>query len=243
MTLLVLLRRELGAWFATPAAWIFVLIFLLLSGAHTFWVAGLLPRGRADLIPFFELHPWLHLLLGAALSMRLWAEERRSGTAEFLLTLPVRLREAVLAKFLGAWLLVAVALLLTLPLWLVVEWLGDPDRGVIVASYVASWLVAGAFLAMGSCASALAGSQVAAFILTLAFGTAHVLAGLPDFLALIGRHGPDAFVQGLAALSILPHFEGMTRGLLELRDLVYFSVLMAAWLLATMIVLDLRRVG
>lgn len=243
MTLLILLRRELGAWFATPVAWIFVVIFLLLAGIQTFWLGELIPRGRADLAPFFGAHPWLHLLLGAALAMRLWAEETRSGTAELLLTLPVRLREAVLAKFLGAWLLVALALLLTLPVWLVVEWLGEPDRGVILASYVASWLVAGAFLAMGSCASALAGNQVSAFILTLAFGAAHVLAGLPEFLALLATRAPDVVVQGVAALSILPHFDGMTRGLLELRDLGYFFLLTAAWLLVTMIVLDLRRVG
>jgi ABC-2 type transport system permease protein len=243
VTLLVLLRRELAAWSATPAAWIFLVIFLLLSGTYTFWTEGLLARGRADLLPFFAVHPWLHLMLGAALSMRLWAEETRSGTAEFLLTLPVRLREVVLAKFLGAWLLVALALLLTFPVWLVVEWLGDPDRGAILAGYLASWLLAGVFLAIGSCASALAVSQVAAFITTLALGAAHVVAGLPEFLVLLDEHAPGAVVQGVAALSILPHFEGMTTGLLEFRDVAYFLLLTAAWLLTTMIVLDLRRVG
>jgi ABC-2 type transport system permease protein len=242
-TVAVLLHRELTSWLATPAAWIFVTIFLLLTGIQTFWVAELLPRGRADLELFFVHHPWLHLLLCAALSMRLWAEERRAGTAELLLTLPVRLREVVLAKFLGAWLLTGLALLLTCPVWLVVAWLGAPDAGVIVAGYLGSWLVAGAFLAIGSFASALAGSQVAAFILALALGTAHLVVGLPDLLELVGEGAPDAVVEGLAALSPLQHYMRITRGLVDLRDLGYFVVLTGAWLLLTMIVLDLRRAG
>ena len=238
-----LLRRELAGWFATPAAWIFVTIFLLLTGVQTFWVAELLPRGRADLEPFFVHHPWLHLLFCAALSMRLWAEERRAGTAELLLTLPVRLREVVLAKFLGAWFLTGVALLLTAPVWLIVAWLGGPDAGVIFSGYLASWLAAGAFLAIGSCASALAASQVSAFILALALSTAHVVVGLPELLALLAERAPDAVVDGLAALSLLGHYERIMRGLVDLRDLAYFGVLTGAWLLLTMIVIDLRRVG
>ena len=243
MTVLILLRRELLAWLATPAAWIFVVIFLLLTGIQTFWIAGLLPRGRADLLPFFAAHPWLHLLLGAALSMRLWADEIRSGTAELLLTLPVRLREAVLAKFLGAWLLTGLALLLTTPIWGIVSWLGDPDHGVVLAGYLASWLVAGVFLAMGGCASALAGSPVTAFVLTLAIGALHLVAGTPEVLSVLAANAPEALVRGLAALAILPHQETMTRGLLGLRDLAYFGVLTSAWLLLTALVLDLRRVG
>jgi len=190
-------RRELASYFATPVAYVFIVIFLVLAGAMTFYYGEFYERGRADLQPFFGFHPWLYLFLVPAIAMRLWAEERKSGTIELLLTLPITMWQAVLAKFLAAWAFVAIALALTFPIWFTVNYLGDPDNGVIVASYLGSLLMAGAFLAIGSCLSAATRNQVVAFILTVVICFLLLMAGFPLVLGHFqGRHRsarPDLF--------------------------------------------------
>src|SRR5437762_7016892 len=161
-------RRELFSYFATPLAYVFIVMFLVLAGVLTFFVGDFFERGQADLQAFFTFHPWLYLVLSPALSMRLWAEERKTGTIELFLTLPIRLSEAVLGKFLAAWCFAGIALALTFPFWITVNVLGAPDNGVIVASYLASWLMAGAILAIGAAISALTKSQVIAFVIAAA---------------------------------------------------------------------------
>ncbi|MFM2287116.1 MAG: hypothetical protein RL684_259, partial [Pseudomonadota bacterium] len=176
---MTIFKRELHSYFATPVAYVFIVIFLLLSGAFTFYLGNFYERGQADLQPFFNFHPWLYLFLVPAVSMRLWAEERKSGTIELLLTLPVTMWQAVLGKFLAAWAFIGIALALTFPIWLTVNYLGSPDNGVIFASYLGSLLMAGAFLAIGSCLSASTRNQVVAFILTVVTCFLLLLAGFP----------------------------------------------------------------
>lgn len=244
MTVLwALLRRELGSCFATPVAWVFVVIFVALAGLCTYYLGAFYERGQADLEPFFRFHPWLHLLLVSAIAMRLWAEERRAGTLELLLTLPIRLRDAVLAKFLAGWLIVALALLLTFPLWITVNYLGEPDNGVILAGYLGSWLLAGTFLAVGACMSALTSSQVIAFILTATVCFIYTVAGSPMLLQALDGVLPPALIGLVASLAALGHYESMVRGVLEFRDLAWFAVTTSGWLLATGIVIESRKTG
>ena len=162
--LFVLTKREFASYFTTPVAWIFLMIFVSLSGLLTFYAGDFFGRGQADLQSFFLFHPWLYVFLIPAVSMRMWAEERRSGTIEMLMTLPVSTGELVLGKFFAAWAFVGIALLLTLPMWLTVNYLGTPDNGVILMSYLASFLIAGTFLSVGSCVSACTKSQIIAFV-------------------------------------------------------------------------------
>lgn len=234
-------RRELASYFATPLAYVFVVIFLVLAGAFTFYLGSFYERGQADLASFFNFHPWLYLFLVPAVAMRLWAEERRSGSIELLLTLPIRPLDAVLAKFLAAWTFVGIALALTFPIWITVNWLGDPDNGAIVAGYLGSLLMAGAFLAIGSCLSAATRSQVIAFILTVVVCFALLLAGFPLVLDVFRGWAPDALVDAVAALSFLTHFESLSKGVVDLRDLLYFGLTIAAWLYATVLVLDVEK--
>lgn len=234
-------RRELASYFATPLAYVFVVIFLVLAGAFTFYLGGFYERGQADLASFFNFHPWLYLFLVPAVAMRLWAEERRSGSIELLLTLPVRPGAAVVAKFLAAWAFVGIALALTFPIWLTVNWLGDPDNGAIVAGYLGSLLMAGGFLAIGSCLSAATRSQVIAFILTVVVCFAFLLAGFPLVLDVFRAWAPDAVVDAIASLSFLTHFASLSKGVLDLRDLLYFGMTIGAWLYATLLVLELRK--
>jgi len=235
------MRRELSGYFSTPVAWVFIVIFLVMSGVFTFYIGDFYDRGIADLDPFFTFHPWLYLFLVPAIAMRLWAEERRSGTVELLLTLPLTTWQAVLGKFLAAWLFVGLALLLTFPIWLTVNYLGDPDNGVIVAGYVGSWLMAGGFLAIGSCMSALTRNQVVAFILSVVVCFAFLLSGLPMVMDLFSGWAPQALLDTIADFSFLAHFATISRGVIDLRDLVYFTLVIAAWLLANTIVLELKK--
>src|SRR3984893_6051591 len=182
--ILTICRRELAGYFATPLAYVFIVIFLVLAGVLTFFVGDFFERGQADLRSFFTFHPWLYLVLIPAVSMRLWAEERQSGTIELFLTLPIRLFEAVLGKFLAAWLFIGIALALTFPFWLTVLFLGDPDNGVIGASYIASWLMAGAILAIGASVSAATKNQIIAFIVTAALVFVLIAAGTPTVIGL-----------------------------------------------------------
>lgn len=233
----VVLKRELASYFATPLAYVFIVIFLMLAGSFAFFFGNFFQSGQADLRAFFAYHPWLYLFLVPALSMRLWAEERKSGTLELLMTLPLTLRDMVLGKFLAVWLFTGLALLLTFPLWITVNYLGDPDNGVIIASYIGSWLMAGSMLAMGACISAATKNQVIAFIVTvmlcflfLASGMDIVQGWLPEFLK-----------APIASLSFLTHFNAIMKGVLDLRDLLYFLILMTGWLLANAIVIDMKK--
>jgi len=237
----IILRRELASYFATPLAYVFILIFLVLAGAFTFYLGGFYERGQADLDPFFSFHPWLYLFLIPAISMRLWAEERKSGSIELLMTLPVRLREAVLGKFLAAWAFTALALTLTFPLWLTVNFLGHPDNGTILAAYLGSLLLAGGFLAIGSCMSALTRNQVVAFILSVVACFLFLLAGFPLVLDAFRAWAPQPLLEAIASLSFLGHFESIIKGVIDLRDLLYFALIIGLFLIATGIALEMRK--
>lgn len=235
------MRRELAGYFSTPVAWVFIVIFLVMAGVFTFYIGEFYNLGIADLDPFFNFHPWLYLFLVPAIAMRLWAEERRSGTVELLLTLPLTTWQAVLGKFLAAWLFIGLALLLTFPVWLTVNYLGDPDNGVIAAGYVGSWLMAGGFLAIGSCMSALTRNQVVAFILSVVVCFGFLLSGLPMVTDLFSGWAPQALLDAIADFSFLAHFATISRGVIDLRDLIYFALVITFWLLANAIVLELKK--
>jgi len=234
-------RRELAGYFATPLAYVFIVIFLVLAGVLTFFVGNFFERGQADLQPFFTFHPWLYLVLIPALSMRLWAEERRSGTIELFLTLPIRLSEAVLGKFLAAWCFAGIALLLTFPFWITVNVLGDPDNGVILAGYLASWLMAGAVLAIGAAVSALTKNQVIAFVVTAAFVFVMAVAGTPVVLGLLQSWASSGVIRAVAGISLFAHFAAITRGVVDLRDLVYFASIIVAFLAASAVLIDVKK--
>lgn len=238
---LAIARRELRGYFATPLAAVFIVIFLLLAGAATFYLGGFFEAGQADLQVFFRFHPWLYLLLVPAVAMALWAEERKTGTLELLLTQPVHTWQAVLGKFLAAWAFVALALALTFPLWITVNWLGDPDNGVILASYLGSLLMAGAYLAVGSCLSATTRSQVVAFILTILACLLLLLAGFPMALDPLRAFLPQSAVDAASGLSFLTHFQAIMRGVLDLRDVLYFLLAIATFLAATVLVIEIRK--
>jgi ABC-2 type transport system permease protein len=239
--MLAIFRRELRSYFITPLAYVFIVIFLVLSGAFTFYLGNFYERGQADLGPFFTFHPWLYLFLVPALSMRLWAEERKAGSIELLMTLPVEVWQAVVGKFLAAWLFTALALALTFPIWITVNFLGSPDNGVIVAAYIGSLLMAGGFLAVGACISAITKNQVIAFILTVVACFIFLLAGFPLVLDVFSAWAPQAPVDAIASLSFLTHFNNISRGVIDLRNLVYFALLIAAFLYANAILLHLKK--
>ena len=234
-------RRELAGYFATPVAYVFIVIFLMLAGFLAFQFGGLYEAGQAELTAFFSFHPYLYLFLVPALSMRLWAEERKSGTIELLMTLPVSTGQAVVGKFLAAWLFTGVALLLTFPIWLTVNYLGDPDNGVILASYLGSFLMAGAYLAVGSCVSAVTRNQVIAFVLTVSACFLLLFAGFPMVLGVLRAFLPQGIIDAVASISFLTHFTSITKGVIDLRDLVYYAVMIGGALVANVIVLDLKK--
>ena len=237
----IVMKRELDSYFSTHLAYVFILIFLVLSGVFTFYLGSFYERGQADLLPFFNFHPWLYLFLVPALSMRLWAEELKSGSIELLLTLPVTIVDAVVGKFLAAWIFAGISLMMTFPLWLTVNYLGDPDNGVIFTSYLGSWLMAGSFLAIGSCMSALSKSQVIAFILCGVVCLLFVLAGYPLVLNSIKTWVPLVVVDSVASLSFLNHFNSISRGIISLRDVLYFCSVQVVWLAATVVVINARQ--
>lgn len=238
---LALFRRELSSYFATPLAFVFIVIFLLLAGALAFYLGGFYERGQADLAPFFNYHPWLYLFLIPALSMRLWAEERKSGSIELLMTLPVTLWQAVIGKFLAAWAFAGLALALTFPIWISVNYLGDPDNGAIFAAYIGSLLMAGGFLAIGACISAATRNQVIAFIFTVVICFGFLLSGFPMVLGLFTGWAPQPVVDAVASLSFLTHFSSISKGVIDIRDLLYFGTLIATWLIANAIVLEMKK--
>ena len=236
------MRRELRSFFVTPMAWVFLVIFLVLAGILTFYTGDFYERGQADLQPFFVMHPWLYLILVPAVTMRMWAEEAKGGTLELLLTLPLTLWQAMLGKFLAAWLFIGLALALTFPIWLTVNYLGAPDNGAIFAGYLGSWLMAGSFVAIGACLSALTRSQVVAFVLTAVVCVLLILAGQPQVMDFFSGALPQRLVNALAYLSMLRHFEAIARGVLDLRDLAYFLLSTLGWLMAGVLLLELKRV-
>ncbi len=236
-----IVRRELRSYFVTPLAWTFGVIFLVLAGVCTFYLGHFYARGQADLQPFFVYHPWLYLLLVPGLTMQMWAEERKRGTMELLLTLPITTTQAVLGKFFAAWVLVACVLVLTFPIWWTVNYLGHPDNGIIVAGYVGSLLMAGAYIAVGCCLSTLTRSQVVAFILTVAVCLLLLLAGQPVVMDAVAVALPPGVVHVVGDFSFLQHFAAIARGVLDVRDVFYFVASIVFWLAASVILLDLRR--
>lgn len=241
--MLAIYRRELRSYFSTLLAAVFIVIFLVMVSAFTFYLGNFFQTGQADLQAFFLFHPWLYLLLVPSLAMRLWAEERKSGSIELLLTLPITVWQAVVGKFLAAWTLVGLALLLTFPMWLTVIWLGDPDNGVIFASYMGSCLLAGSFLAIGSAISATTRSQVMAFIVTLSVCLLFLLAGYPIVLSAIQAVFNQATVDAIAGMSFLTHFTSITRGILDLRDISFFVINGIVWLVATVLIINFKKAG
>lgn len=236
-------RRELAGYFITPVAYVFIVIFLVTVGVFTFQLGGFFQRGLADLLPFFTFHPWLYLFLLPAISMRLWAEERKQGTLELLMTLPVPLGSAVLGKFLAAWAFAGIALALTFPMWVTVAYLGSPDHGAIFAAYVGSFLMAGAYLAMGSWISALTKNQVIAFVLTVVGCFALLVAGHGPVLNYIKGWAPQTLVDTVAGFSFLTRFDNISRGVLEAADVVYFLTLIVLGLVLTAFIVDWKKAG
>ena len=236
-------RRELAGYFATPVAYVFIVVFLFVTGIFTFYVGGFFQRGQADLKAFFTFHPWLYLFFIPAIAMRLWAEERKTGTIELLLTLPVSLGAAVVGKFLAAWAFCGIALALTFPMWLTVAWLGSPDHGVILAGYVGSFLMAGGYLAIGGCISATTRNQVVAFVVGVLVCFIFTVSGAPMVLSFFTGWAPRFLLDAIASFSFIAHFNAIMDGVIDLRDLIYFLSLIAVWLFATAVVVDLKKAG
>ena len=237
----IILKRELAAYFATPIAYVFLVIFLAAIGAFTFYLGNFFSRGQANLEPFFTFHPWLYLFLIPAIGMRLWSEERKSGTIELLMTLPVSTFHVVFGKFLAAWIFTAIALILTFPIWITVNYLGEPDNGVVFASYVGSWLMSGAFLALVSCLSALTKNQVVAFIIGAAVSFIFLMAGLDLVLGAFRAWAPDFVVEIIASLSFLTNFTAITKGVIDLRNVIFFLSMIGIFLFTNTVIVDLKK--
>jgi ABC-2 type transport system permease protein len=238
---LVINRRELASYFATPLAYVFIVIFLALAGTLAFFLGSFFERGQDDLQPLFNFLPWLYLVLIPALAMRLWAEERKSGTIELFLTLPISISAAVIGKFLAAWEFAFIPLILTFPFWITVNYLGHPDNGVVIASYVGAQLMAGAFLAVGGALSALSKNQVIAFVVTAAVCFLLTVSGSPIVLGFLKSWAPQSVLSTVASFSVLTHFNGIVRGVLDLRDVVFFLSVIALGLFANALIVDLKK--
>jgi ABC-2 type transport system permease protein len=236
-------KRELASYFASPVAYVFLVIFLLLTGFFTFTAGNFFERGEASLAAFFGWHPWVYLVLVPAVGMRVWAEERRSGTMELLLTMPVAPWQAILAKFLASWLFLALALALTFPAVLTVNLLGDPDNGVIAAGYLGSLLLAGAYLAIACMTSAMTRNQVVAFIVAVVICLFLILAGFNPVTDLLVRWASPALVDTIAAFSVVTHFDGFQRGVVDSRDLLFFLSIIGFALFATGVIIRGHRSG
>ena len=238
---LPIFRRELAGYFVTPVAYVFIVIFLLLTGVFTWQLGHFYEASQASLRGFFDWHPWLYLFLIPAISMRLWAEERRAGTLELLLTLPVSLAGAVLGKFLAAWAFAAVALLLTFPMWVTVNFLGHPDNGVIFAQYAGSLLMAGGFLAIGQCISAATKSQVIAFVISVVVCFLFLLIGFEPVLTFFRSFTSDALLSTIGGFSFITHFESISKGVIDIRDAVFFLTLIAGFLAINVVVIEAKK--
>ena len=236
-------RREFGAYFATPIAFVFLIIFLFSIGIFTFYVGNFYGNGAADLSVFFDFQPWLYLFLIPALAMRLWAEEKRSGSIELLLTLPLPVWATVLGKFLAAWVFAGLALALTFPIWITVNYLGHPDNGVIVASYMGSFLMAGAYLSIGAAISSATSNQVIAFVVTLMVCFLFTVAGASAVMDAFQGWAPPALVDMVSSFSFLTHFTAITAGVIDIRDAVFFFSIIGLFLYANVLIIDLTKSG
>jgi ABC-2 type transport system permease protein len=236
-----IVMRELRAYFATPVAYVFIVIFLFLTAIFTFYLGGFYESDQADLEPFFRFHPWLYLFLIPAISMRLWSEERKSGTVELLMTLPVSLMQAVVGKYVAAWAFTAIALALTFPIWITVNYLGNPDNTVIVASYIGSLLMAGGFLAIGACISALTKNQVIAFVVSVVICFLFIVSGFPIVLDFFKAWAPQAIVDVISSFSFLTHFQSIQKGVIDIRDLIFFASLIVFWLFANTLTIEAKK--
>ncbi|MGN6386496.1 MAG: ABC transporter permease [Verrucomicrobiota bacterium] len=237
-------KRELSAYFASPVAYVFIVIFLLLAGFFTFMAGGFFERGQANLSSFFVWHPWLYLFLVPAAGMRLWSEERRMGTMELLLTMPITAWQAIVGKFVASWLFLLLALVCTFPVIITVNYLGNPDNGVIFAAYVGSFLLAGSYLAISSMTSALTRNQVISFILSVVISLFLILAGWPPVTRLLDQITDNPrLVESVAAFSVMTHFEGFQRGVIDIRDLVFFLSVIVFCLFTTGVIIRSHRAG
>ncbi len=240
---LTIARRELKGYFASPVAFVFIVIFLLLAAFFTFMLGGLFERGEANLLPFFTWHPWLYLFLVPAVGMRMWSEERRLGTIELLLTMPVTPWQAIVGKFLASWVVVGIALALTFPVVMTVNYLGSPDNGVIFAGYLGSLLMAGAYLAVSAMTSAMTRNQVVSFIVAVVICFFLILVGYPPVTNLLTGWAPTWAVEGVAAFSVMTHFESIQKGVLDSRDILYFLSVIAFSLFTTSGIIRAHRAG
>lgn len=236
-----LFRRELVSYFTTPVAYVFIVIFLALNGVFTFYLGGWYERELADLQPFFDYHLLLYMFLIPALSMRLWAEERKSGSIELLMTLPITTLQAVLGKYLAAWVFTGIALILTFPIWVTVNYLGEPDNLVIFVGYLASYLMAGAYLAIGSCVSAYTRNQVIAFVISVVICFLFMFSGTPLVLDLFQGWMPQVLIDTISGMSITTHFNALLRGVIDFRDIIFFFSFIACWLMANIIVVEMKK--
>jgi ABC-2 type transport system permease protein len=212
-----------------------------MTGVFTFYLGAFYESNQADLEPFFRFHPWLYLFLIPAISMRLWSDERKSGTIELLMTLPVSITDTVVAKYLAAWSFTAIALSLTFPMWITVNYLGSPDNTVVLASYIGSLIMAGGFLAIGSCISALTKSQVISFVISVVICFMFILSGFPMVLDLFESWAPQAVVDAVASFSFLTHFTSIKKGVIDIRDLIYFAALITFWLYVNIIIIENKK--
>ncbi len=235
---LFVVRRELADYFATPVAYVFIVIFLTLLGSLAFFMGNFFSRGQADLAAFFQFHPWVYMLLIPAISMRMWAEERKSGTIELLMTLPLSLTQVVIGKYLASVIFAAISLALTFPFWITVNFLGSPDNGIILAGYVGSLFMAAGFLAVGSFVSALTKNQVIAFVTTTAACFVLIASGAPIVLGFFSGWAPKIMIDFIASLSFLTHFADIAKGVLDFRDIVYFLSLIAVFLFANTVAVN-----
>ena len=239
--LLSIYKREFTSYFVTPVAYVFIVIFLFMTGVFSFYLGAFYESNQADLEPFFRFHPWLYLFLIPAISMRLWSDERKSGTIELLMTLPVSITDTVVAKYLAAWSFTAIALSLTFPMWVTVNYLGNPDNTVILASYIGSLIMAGGFLAIGSCISALTKSQVIAFVISVVICFMFILSGFPMVLDLFEGWAPQAVVDAIASFSFLTHFTSIKKGVIDIRDVIYFVALITFWLYVNIVIIENKK--
>lgn len=238
---LTIFRREFASYFATPVAYVFLVIFLVMQGLFTFYIGQFFEREQADLVSFFTYQPWLYLFLMPAIAMRLWAEERKAGTLELLLTLPVPLSSIVFGKYLAAVAFAAFALFFTFPIWLTVNYLGSPDNGVIFTGYIGSLLMAAAYLAIGAALSATTKNQVVAFILSVTVCFLFLVSGLPMVLDAFTGWAPEQLVLAVANFSFLIHFDNLQKGVVTFADVFYFVAVILLWLWINRVVIESKR--
>ena len=236
-----IVKRELASYFSTPLAYVFIVIFLTLIGSFTFYLGNFFARGQADLNSFFAFHPWVYILLIPAVTMRLWAEERKTGTIELLMTLPLTTTQAVIGKFFAAWIFIFIALVLTFPIWLTVNYLGQPDNGVILAGYVGSLFMSGAYLSIGSCISAITKNQVIAFVVAATVCFIFTMSGVDIVLNFFKVWAPEFLVNIISSMSFLVHFESITKGVIEIRDFLFYLSVIVFWLFLNVVVVEFKK--